>query len=297
MAVATIKKDYFFKHNPVHIHLSNECSEYVGVLHKHKFVEVVYIISGRAKHIIDSKEYYVKKGDVSVINCDEAHAFIEDKEYGEKFLAYDLMFTPDFLDNSCLSSDDFSLLSSSFLFFSMFPDEKGFKERFNFIPNCSYELGLVFEKIYREYKGCRTGYINLIRLYTAEIIIRLLRKIQTVDENRLSDTQRNTVLEITQYLEQNYNMKIKIDEIASRMFFSQNYLSKIFKQETGLSIHEFLTDIRIKQACKKLSSTSDNIADIATECGFSDMKSFYCIFKKYMGETPKRYRDNAKKDR
>ena len=87
-------------------------------------------------------------------------------------------------------------------------------------------------------------------------------------------------------------MKVKVDEIASRMFFSKNYLSKIFKQETGQSIRGFLTEIRIKEACKQLSSTRNNITDIATDCGFSDMKSFYAIFKKHTGLTPKQYREN-----
>ena len=65
-SVVTIEKDYFFKqHNHVHIHLSDECKDYIAVLHKHKFIEVVYILSGKAKHIMEQKEYFVKKGDVS----------------------------------------------------------------------------------------------------------------------------------------------------------------------------------------------------------------------------------------
>ena len=190
--IAIIHKDHFFKQNQsVHIHISNECKEYVGVLHKHKFIEVVYIISGRAKHFIDDKEYSVKRGDISVINSEESHAFLADPDCDEEFLAYDLMFTPEFLDKTCLASDDFSLLGNSFLFYSLFPDETGFKERFNLIPNCGYEIGSSFEKIYNEYKNAKTGYLNLMRLYLAEIIIKLLRKIQSFEGNTLSDTQKN----------------------------------------------------------------------------------------------------------
>ncbi len=291
--IAIINKDYFFKQNhSVHIHISNECKEYVGVLHKHKFIEIVYIISGKAKHIIDDKEYDVKKGDISVINSEESHAFLADPDCEEEFLAYDLMFAPEFLDKTCLASDDFFLLGNSFLFYSLFPDETGFKERFNMIPSCGYDIGSTFEKIYNEYKAAKTGYLNLMRLYLAEIIIKLLRKIQTFEGNTLSETQKNLVQSVMGYIEENYNMKIKVDEIASRMFFSKNYLSKIFKQETGQSIRSFLTEIRIKEACKQLSSTQTTITDIATDCGFSDMKSFYAIFKKYTGKTPKQYRED-----
>ncbi len=292
--IAIIHKDYFFTQNQsVHIHISNECKEYVGVPHKHKFIEIVYIISGRAKHIIDDNEYFVKKGDISVINSEESHVFLADPDCEEEFLAYDLMFTPDFLDRSELTSDDFSLIGNSFLFYSLFPDETGFKERFNLIPNCGYDIGSTFEKIYNEYKNARNGYLNLMRLYLAEIIIKLLRRIETFEGNSLSDTQKNLVQSVMKYIEENYNMKIKVDEIASRMFFSKNYLSKIFKQETGQSIRSFLTEIRTKEACRLLATTQENITDIAAECGFSDMKSFYAIFKKHTGLTPKQYREGA----
>lgn len=292
-SIITLDKDFFFKQdNNIHIHISDECKEYVGVLHKHKFIEIVYIISGQAKHIIGDNEYFVKKGDVSVINANEAHAFIADESCNEEFSAYDLMFTPEFLDSSCLSSDDFSLLGDSFLFYSLFPDEIGFKQRFNLIQGQNRKIGAIFEKIYSEYKNAKIGYVNLIRLYVAEIIILLLRKIESSEKNTLTDTQRHIVEFVIEYIENNYSMKIKIDEIASKMFFSKNYLSKIFKQETGSSIHEFLTEIRIKEVCRLLESTNNTVSDIAISCGFSDMKSFYSIFKKYTGQTPKQYRSS-----
>ena len=222
-SVVTIEKDYFFKqHNHVHIHLSDECKDYIAVLHKHKFIEVVYILSGKAKHTMEQKEYFVKKGDVCVINSYETHAFMPDEACGEKFLAYDLMFTPDFIDKACFEGDDFSQLSDSFLFYSLFPDDKDFKERFNLIPNCRCELESAFEKIYTEYKNQKTGYINLIRLYSAEILIQLFRKIQYVDQNTLSASQKRIVMDIIEYIEQNYNIKIKTEEIASKMFFNKN---------------------------------------------------------------------------
>ena len=291
-SVIVIDKELLFKQNHnVHIHLSDECKDYVGVLHQHKFIEIVYVLSGKARHIIDDREYSVKKGDISIINSYESHAFIAEK-CDEPFLAYDLMFTPDFLDQSCLSGEDFSLLSDSFLFYSLFPDEKDFKERFNLIPS-QYELGAVFDKIYMEYKSRKIGYVNLIRIYTAEIMIRLLRKIQNLDANNLSAAQKHIVFEVMSYIESNYSIKIKTEEIASKLFFNKNYISKLFKKETGLSIHDFIKEIRIKEACKMLSNTKQTIVEIAKDCGFSDMKTFYNVFKKQMGCTPKAYRDKA----
>lgn len=295
--IPVISKEQIFKqNNNVHIHLSTELEEFVGVMHKHKFIEIVYVVSGRAKHIIGESEYAVKRGDVSIINPDEAHAFAPEKEVSsEPFVAYDLMFTPDFVDNSCLSDDGFTTLGKSFLFYSLFPDSGDFKEKFNLITDCGYELGSVFEKIYDEYKAKRSGYVNLIRLYIAEIVIRLSRKIEAAD-SKLTSSQKQIVMEIINYIEKNYSIKIHSDEIAAKLFFNKNYISRLFKQETGLSIHEFVRKIRMKEAIKRLEKTDDIISDIALDCGFNDMKSFYQMFKNFTGCTPKVYRDATKKE-
>ena len=291
------KEDLFSKGANVHIHLSTELEEYVGVLHKHNFIEIVYVVSGCATHIIGDREYPVKRGDVSIINPDEAHAFMSDKNSEEKFVAYDLMFTPDFLGSSSPAGDDFSKLANSFLFYSLFPESGDFKERFNLIADCGYEISSIFEKIYDEYKAERRSYVNLIRLYVAEIVIRLSRKLEAEEENRITPAQKQLVMETVRYIEQNYSIKINADEIASKLFFNKNYISRLFRKETGLSIHEFVRNIRMKETCKRLENTNDTISDIASDCGFNDMKSFYQMFKAYTGKTPKAYRDSSAREK
>lgn len=292
--VTLIDKNFFFKQNGnVHIHISSECKDYVGVMHSHAFIEIVYVLSGEARHIIDDKEYFVKRGDISVINAYEKHAFIGKEDADEPFLAYDLMFTPDFLDGTGIEGEDFSRLSESFLFYSIFPeeDEKDFKERFNLITECQYEFFGIFEKLYDEYHRRENGYLNLMRLYTAEILIRLLRRVQQMDNNTLSATQKHLVARVIEYVEQNYSIKIKMEDIAAKTFFNKHYVSRLFKKATGLSVHDFVIDVRIKEACKQLSATDRTIASIAVDCGFADMKTFYAAFKKQMGCTPKAFRN------
>ena len=294
ITVSTIDKEYFF--NPgynVHIHISNECKDYVGVLHNHEFIEVVYIISGKAKHVIDQNEYRINKGDISIINPGESHAFYADKECEEEFLAYDLMFTPDFLDSSLFEGGDFSLLSDSFLFYSLFHDDIS-KNNYNLIEGCGYELESVFDKIYHEYKGNKVGNINLIRVYIVEIIIKLIRRIKHLNKNPITPAQRKLVSQVTEYIQKNYNININTSEIASNLFFHKNYIAKLFKKETGLSIHEFIREIRLKEVCRLLITTDKTIIEIASECGFSDIKTFYQTFKKHTGMTPKKYRDTRK---
>ncbi len=285
------REDFFRDNESVYIQLSDEFKEYVGIVHKHEFIEIVYIISGRATHIIDGKSYQVKKGDISVINRKEEHCFFADEEYEEKFIAYDLMFTPDFLNNDILSGEDFIALSKSFLFYSLFPDENGYIPRLNLIENCNFEFGSIFDKIYYEYKNRTAGYINLIRVYTAELIIKIFRKIESSEKGILSNSQREIVKSVIDYIKTNYNISIRMEDISSKLFFNKNYIGKLFKQETGMPVSDFIREIRINEACRQLKETDKIITDIAPSCGYNDMKSFYAAFKKSTGMTPKEYRE------
>ena len=292
--VPVIEKSTFFpQHSSVHIHRSSECMEYVGVLHRHDFVEIVYVISGGATHILGDNSYYVKKGDVVVIDPNEDHAFIADTACEEEFLTYDLMFTPDFLDKKCLGGNDFSTLADSFLFYSLFQENPLYRSSLYLIPGCGYDLYAIFDQIYYEYHRKDLGYIDLIRIYVAQIIIILLRKLQKQKESSLTGSQKALVQEVIRYIESNYNYRIRAEEIASNMFFNRNYIAKLFKQETGRSIREFVSEIRIREACKLLTATQMSITEIAAACGFLDMKTFYQFFKKNTGCTPKAYRDEA----
>ncbi len=291
-----LKEDFFREGESVYVQLSDEFKDFVGIMHSHEFIEVTYILSGRAKHIIDGRSFDVKKGDISVINCKEEHAFIADESYDEKFIAYDLMFTPDFLSDTCLAGKDFSMLSDSFLFFSLFPDEAGYSRRLNLIENCNFEFGAIFDKIYYEYKNRNTGYINLIRVYTAELIIKLFRKIQSSDENRLTKKQKQIVNSCIEYIKNNYNLNIKMEDISSKLFFNKNYIAKLFKAETGMPVSEFIREIRMTEACRQLLNTDNKISDIASSCGYNDMKTFYSAFKKSKGMTPKDFKSNTNKN-
>lgn len=288
------RESFFRQGESVYIHSSDEFREYIGIPHKHEFIEITYIVSGCATHIVDGKSYSVQKGDLSVINSREAHCFIANSSCGEKFETYDLMFTTDFLSNEILSGEDFSTLSRSFLFYSLFPDENGYIRRLNLIKDCGFEFESIFAKIYDEYKRHDIGCINLIRVYTAELIIKLFRKINASYQSRLSQSQKEVVRSVVSYIKANYNISIKMEDISSKLFFNKDYITKLFKREFGMPVSDFIREIRINEACRLLLTTNKIISDIALSCGYNDMKTFYAAFRKTKGMTPNKYRESAR---
>lgn len=279
---------------PVHIHLSTDFPEFVGILHKHEFIEIVYVISGAAVHETAGGSYTVSRGDVVVVNTDTPHAFHE-VESDEAFRAYDLMFTPDFLDASLIRASDFNEMCSSFLFYSLFPEEEVIGPDLHLAGSSYGIFGELFHKIYLEYTGRQKGYCELVRAYIIELIIKLFRKMESSVSGKISARQKEAVTTAITHLRESFHTHITLDELATRIFLSKNYLNRIFREATGLPVNAFLQKLRVEEACRLLSETDRTVVDIATACGFSDAKSFYSTFKRIVDTTPGEYRAQSRK--
>ncbi|AQR96756.1 response regulator transcription factor [Clostridium saccharoperbutylacetonicum] len=107
-------------------------------------------------------------------------------------------------------------------------------------------------------------------------------------------TKSQTVIEkVKTYIKENYNKDITRDDIASYVFLNPDYLSRIFKKATGLSLTEYLTEQRIEKSMQLLSTTNIQISSISDEVGYNNMNYFSKIFKKITGTTPIEYRKKS----
>jgi AraC family cel operon transcriptional repressor len=73
---------------------------------------------------------------------------------------------------------------------------------------------------------------------------------------------------------------------------SREYVCRLFKKATGSTIGVYLNKIRIEHACSLLKNTEADIIDIALESGFENLSTFYHLFKKEIGVSPKQYRES-----
>ncbi len=76
------------------------------------------------------------------------------------------------------------------------------------------------------------------------------------------------------------------------MNMNSNYISQLFKKETGITFVHYITQKRIEDAKELLTSTKKPLTDIALEVGFNDTFHFIKTFKRYVGMTPGQYRAN-----
>ena len=110
-----------------------------------------------------------------------------------------------------------------------------------------------------------------------------------------SDTHDGKIAMVKHYIEENYMNPISRDTISNELFFNASYLSRLFKKSIGLSIFEYLAQVRVEAAKKMLVGTDKKISDIAMEVGYNHFSHFANVFKNITGLTPKDYRELNKR--
>ncbi|WP_051671413.1 helix-turn-helix transcriptional regulator [Oribacterium sp. P6A1] len=135
--------------------------------------------------------------------------------------------------------------------------------------------------------------LSLCLIQLIVIINRFSTGIDTTLMDELHTTNRQVNLAAT-YINRNYNQRISLSDIADASGFSPNYLSRKFKEDTGIGVHEYLTYVRLNKAAIELAHTDHTVTEVALNNGFSDSNYFKDAFHKAYGMSPRDYRKKDK---
>lgn len=252
--------------------------------HWHDGLEISFTISGSIDMFyISGKTYRTKEKDILLINPKEVHSVSVSQRNPN--LALTLIFPFEFM------KEEFRKIDS--IYFTLnekekFTDqqEKSYRELQDLMDEFSsiliqrkvdydfIELKAIMYKIF---------YI-LIKDFSIEKNIASMNNEKYID--RLSD--------ITRYIDSNYMKKITTSDLSREFYLSEAYLSRFFKKHMGLSIHEYVTLVRLKYAHDLLLNTYGSIYYIAEQTGFPNDKAFTVAFKRVYKETPYKYRKSHK---
>ena len=109
-------------------------------------------------------------------------------------------------------------------------------------------------------------------------------------------TGKHTVSVIRSYVREHYNRKLTLNEIAGHAGLTPQYLSVFFKKETGQSVVDFITTIRMDRAMELLRTSQLSVGEIARLVGYDDPNYFGRVFRRITNSTPRAYRDAQTKD-
>ncbi|CAM3326827.1 MULTISPECIES: AraC family transcriptional regulator [Paenibacillus] len=97
------------------------------------------------------------------------------------------------------------------------------------------------------------------------------------------------VLQLQQYIVENYRDSITIRDLAAHVGLTPNYVSSLFRQSMGITLTEYMQQIRISAACDLLTGSQMNISEISDYLGFCEPSYFNKVFKKITGILPSAY--------
>lgn len=127
----------------------------------------------------------------------------------------------------------------------------------------------------------------------------LMRQIlgMMMDELEASPADRHIeiVNEVCGIIQRKYGEVISVDVLAELIYLSPNYLRTIFKDITGKTLLEYVTQVRMDHACAMLQETHMRVHEIAKRVGYESPSYFGSVFFKRTGLTPNQYRTHAKK--
>lgn len=106
--------------------------------------------------------------------------------------------------------------------------------------------------------------------------------------------KNETVRAIVAYLNENFWKELNIQSIADRFFVNMSYLCQVFKRETGHTMLEYISTLRIEQACALIRNSDFSVSEICEKVGYGDYCHFNKVFRRITGKSPLQYSREVK---
>ena len=248
------------------MHNTDEVS-YISRRHYHRSVEIGLMIRGSAGYIVNEHIETINSGDISYIDSWDVHYF--DIKKGNE--TYTVIIGTEYLRDFYNTYGD----SDYTPYFDQALRNREVNQRI-------LKLLQEWEQKYDESDVLTNiGYINLIFAELVKGYPVHLRK-----HNRQEMSAVNAVLE---YINSNYQKDISLQDVAKALGYGTNYCSKIFHEYIDQDFRNYVNGVRVEAARRMmLENPEKRVTDIAYDCGFGSLNTFYRAYKRIFKKSPRR---------
>lgn len=256
-----------------------DCPQQEVPFHYHDFMKIFVLINGNAGYSIEGKEYELHPYDVVLVNAGEIHRpVIYDREYYERVIFY-------------LSRDFFEQYRSYELDECFGQSRNHHSHVIRYRPE---KMSFLPEKIMGlTDRNCRNMYAEklLQEIRVLEFLILLNHSIAQEESHFIEPScHSRLILEILEYINRNTAGELTVDRIADAVHLNRSYIMHKFKEETGYTIMEYVTEKRLFMANRYIAEGMP-MTEVCYRSGFQNYSSFYRSYVDKYGYSPRKYHD------
>lgn len=246
----------------------------------HETIEIKYFYEGSSMMIIGKEIIVAEAGDIVIANPFEIHSSIANDGYMGKYflLMIDLNF---FVDNGIF---DFDLRKELLV--------KG--QRFNHCIRHSECLRQLIIRLKQELDEKKEHYKIVSKSIVCEFFALLFREelyCELSEELGKDVIKRgHTILPALQKIFRDYQNHLTVDELAQLCNISKYHFCRVFKQQMGVTVVQYIINYRLSVAELMLNTRNYSISEVASMCGFEDVSYFYKCYKRFKGVSPNKSR-------
>lgn len=236
-------------------------------IHWHDTLQILYLLTGRARVSLDGQQYLMREADMVVVNPFELHNI----ELLGGATALSFCFSQNLLIR--LQGVQFDCVSCR--------ASRKENARFDSIRTALASLfQLYFSNPDEEFELLSLAY---------ELLHQLSAHFRRAHSAPL-DVNQPRISRILQYLNTHYAEEITLGDLAAQEYLSPNYLSQFFRDKLDTTFTQYLNEIRLNHGFFELVNTSKSVTDIALDNGFGRVDNFIERFRRKYGVTPGKYR-------
>lgn len=261
-------------------------------LHRHNYVEVLYVCEGTLTNIIDGKQVIVRKGELLFLNQFTHHEILA---AGRSDIAINFMVLPEFFDVAYSMAGNNNVLADFLVNVLRRDNQQGEYLHFK-VSEVLQIQNLLENMIYSLVTG--KGDQNRINQTTMGLIFLYLLESVQYAEMRLPNQYENMITMTTlDYIEQQYKTAT-LTELCEKLHLPMHMLSKMIRKNTGFNFKELLQRKRLNKAVELMCETDLPIGDIIAAVGYENGSYFHRVFKERYHTTPRAFRvANGKEER
>lgn len=247
--------------------------------HTHDYYEFYFFLEGNVSITIDEISHPLKAGDVILIPPDVAH-FVTIQDGTIPYRRFVFWISRDFCEELRSLSEDYvyvmqqTALTKQYIF------------HYDVIAFNALQAK-VFQLI-EELQSERFGKSAKVSLCVKDLILHLNRTIYEFDHFIKPESEQSLSRGLIQYIEEHLDEELSLDRLAREFFVSKYHISHVFKENMGLSIHQYIMKKRLAM-CRDAILSNTSISEAYIQCGFKDYSSFFRAFKKEYGMSPKEF--------